>query len=1232
MKKILVFLLTLLPFLTKAQGPQTSIPVPVNSSGSQTRPALLYLPNDYNSTSTSYPLLIFMHGAGEASATPNLSKLYTTWGPPYLIAQNQWPVNGFVNPADGQTYKFIVLSPQNTGWSTEAAHLDHIINYMKSTYRVDANRIYLTGLSAGGDGAVRFMAGVNSFSGTSLTVTNRPAASVVMSAATGTPQQSWVNRIVTDNIHVWGLGDHSDIHGINTHLLITGSFSGNNGPTPPALGSLGRWSEYNCTSPSDGHGCWNTYYNPNYRETVSGQQMSIYEWMLQYTRDAGVPGENQPPTVNITTIDQTITLPASSITGVTSTSSDPDGSIVSRQWSVVTSPVGSSPSFSAPTSATTDITNLTVAGAYQFRLVVTDDDGATASDVINVQVNPQVSGGTTRTAKINLYANSDPEATTGWVNWNISSLSPLTNITFSDGTTSTIGATLSTQTGWGDNNSGYGSGSNTMGIPDKVLRYMSINNTTTARTLTINNLDNSKTYSFRFFASRLNQTSISNKFTINGTSAPNVVVGNNFTNVVTFNNIFPTSGQIVVTMEGINGGTYLNGFEIIETTGGGTPTDNPPVANAGNDQIITLPTNTTTLDGSASTDDHLIVSYSWARISGPNTPTITGSTTATPQLSGLVEGTYVYRLTVTDDASPDAQTDTDDVTITVNAAANEPPVADAGGDKSITFPETSVPLNGTASNDPDGTIATYLWEVISAPAGATAPTQTKYAIPGGRSFTITPDGQGYRVINGGSYIGGDTIYLSGYFKAVAIENIAGSNGNHIVITNKANETLIIGDSLWSGGAWAHGLAIRNCRYLEIVGNGGKDKFKIIGSNSDAVSNGAPVKNAYFNLAATQLSYGMAIHHITIRHGGTGIFGKTEVSTTNSNTWYPNVLPYWRIHDVDMYNTFNEGIYIGHTATYWDIQTNQPYYPSNPSDLTAQNNPARYKIPTKLSDVKIYNNYLHTIGNDAIQTAATDDLEIYNNEITDWAYTHQQDHNGGFLIGGRVKGFSVHDNYAHDGWGEMIQVYAEGGASKIPSIKNNLLVNNQAVGISIRGTNNFICYIDSNTLAYIGGQAVRINGFWNSPTPDTLRGNILAQPMRNGGTIQASSYIYLENTGAVYEGTASPLKRDNKKFATVLAAQLNELDYFKPNTGSSAIGYGYIRNTNPTSGSASYNILSPTSASTTITGLIIGTYGIRLTVTDNNGASSFDDITVTVNNSQPGYFRIKPLTRLRFLQY
>ncbi|WP_315820612.1 PKD domain-containing protein [Paraflavitalea speifideaquila] len=69
--------------------------------------------------------------------------------------------------------------------------------------------------------------------------------------------------------------------------------------------------------------------------------------------------------------------------------------------------------------------------------------------------------------------------------------------------------------------------------------------------------------------------------------------------------------------------------------------------NAGPDVTITLPTNSVSLDGSASSDPYggNINAWKWAKISGPSQFTITNSAVGITTATNLVEGTYEFQLT-----------------------------------------------------------------------------------------------------------------------------------------------------------------------------------------------------------------------------------------------------------------------------------------------------------------------------------------------------------------------------------------------------------------------------------------------------------------------------------------------------------------------------------------------------------------------------------------------------------
>ncbi len=80
-----------------------------------------------------------------------------------------------------------------------------------------------------------------------------------------------------------------------------------------------------------------------------------------------------------------------------------------------------------------------------------------------------------------------------------------------------------------------------------------------------------------------------------------------------------------------------------------SPTNRPPVAIAGNDQTITLPVNSVTLDGSGSRDpDNNISSYQWTKISGPLSFSINNSNAVQTQVNNFEQGVYEFELKITD--------------------------------------------------------------------------------------------------------------------------------------------------------------------------------------------------------------------------------------------------------------------------------------------------------------------------------------------------------------------------------------------------------------------------------------------------------------------------------------------------------------------------------------------------------------------------------------------------------
>ncbi|TQF16183.1 hypothetical protein FJV41_09780 [Myxococcus llanfairpwllgwyngyllgogerychwyrndrobwllllantysiliogogogochensis] len=167
-----------------------------------------------------------------------------------------------------------------------------------------------------------------------------------------------------------------------------------------------------------------------------------------------------------------------------------------------------------------------------------------------------------------------------------------------------------------------------------------------------------------------------------------------------------------------------------------------PVANAGADRSLVLPTSSLTLTGTGTDADGTIASYAWTQVSG-TTATLSGASTATLAISGLSAGAFIFRLTVTDD---DGATHSDDVTVTVtNAPPNQAPVANAGTDRTVVLPNAGITLTGSGT-DSDGNIVSYSWTQVSGPtaslSGANTPSLSVSGLAVGTlvfRLTVTDD-------------------------------------------------------------------------------------------------------------------------------------------------------------------------------------------------------------------------------------------------------------------------------------------------------------------------------------------------------------------------------------------------------------------------------------------------------------------------------------------------------------
>ena len=148
---------------------------------------LQYLPVGHD-PAKNWPVIIFMHGSGEASdgggngAAQAISVL-TKHSLPRMVEDPAW------------NWPFIVISPQidkSSGWLSHASDISAVLEKLISTYGGDPNRLYLTGLSYGGQGTWEL----------GIALASRWAALLPVVPGDSVPK-NWDQRAAVINMPIW---------------------------------------------------------------------------------------------------------------------------------------------------------------------------------------------------------------------------------------------------------------------------------------------------------------------------------------------------------------------------------------------------------------------------------------------------------------------------------------------------------------------------------------------------------------------------------------------------------------------------------------------------------------------------------------------------------------------------------------------------------------------------------------------------------------------------------------------------------------------------------------------------------------------------------------------------------------------------------------------------------------------------------------------------------------------
>lgn len=735
-----------------------------------------YTPTDYNpNLSPKYPLIIFLHGIGErGDGTTQLSSVLNN-GTPQKIKDGH-TMRFFWN---GKWETFLVLIPQlsgSYGWWQDF-YTTEMIKYAKANLNVDTNRITLAGLSLGGGG-------VWSYSGAS--VANAKTLNAIGVCCGTCQSMNWCN-ITAANLPTWAF--HASDDGTVGAGCTTGAISYLNSCNPAVKPYMTIW-------PDGQHWIWGRVYDTEY----NWQNPNIYEWFL---------GQDKSKAVNIRPIarggaDKIITTGAGTVTLDASASTDADGTIQRYIWTKLSGPYYGTITTPVSTNGVTTVTGLTSAGTYQYLVKVVDDRTDWTFDTVTVTVNTGSAGNQAPTAKagsdivinlptvsatLNGTASFDPEGTIASYSWTKIS-GPATYNILTPGLVSSTVNTLALGTylfrlevkdaaglSSADTVKLTVNAANQYPLPNAgndIVITLPINYTTLDGSASVDPDGNISKYEW----SRLTGPT---QFTIANLNSAKTDLTNLMQGTYTFK---------LTVWDNI----WVPATDTVKVTVLASSSNQPPVANAGTDINITLPTDFATLNGTGSTDpdgNNTITTYAWTRIGGPTQFTMSNAAAASNNLTNLAAGTYSFRLVVTDAGS---LTSSDTVIVKVNAAAvNKAPVADAGTDIVITLPTNFTSLNGSASADPDGSISGYAWTYKSGPSQYTLGTASSVnpalsnLVAGTYVFLLT-------VTDNEGATGTDSVKVT--VNAAPVVNLApvANAGNDIVLTLPKNDTTLNGSA------------------------------------------------------------------------------------------------------------------------------------------------------------------------------------------------------------------------------------------------------------------------------------------------------------------------------------------------------------------------------------------------------------------------------------------------------
>jgi len=198
----------------------------------------LYAPSQYFSPNSKVPLMFFLHGAGERGSELEKVKM---WGPP-KIANEQ------------ENFPFMLVAPQcpEEDWWTDERQIENLkklVNEIISNYKIDQNRVYLTGLSMGGYGTWKLAALM-------------PDTFAAIAPICGGGDPDWGCKL--KDIPIWAFhGEEDEVVPVKESREMV-----------EAVKKCGGNKIKLTIYPDVGHGSWKKAYN----------EENLFEWLLQHKK------------------------------------------------------------------------------------------------------------------------------------------------------------------------------------------------------------------------------------------------------------------------------------------------------------------------------------------------------------------------------------------------------------------------------------------------------------------------------------------------------------------------------------------------------------------------------------------------------------------------------------------------------------------------------------------------------------------------------------------------------------------------------------------------------------------------------------------------------------------------------------------------------------------------------------------------------------------------------------